>query len=136
MKLRFLNSKAFEAICELRLLYRAEGLGKKLMRPKGLFCANVLSIPRYTINRVAELEKGTGRRKGKILVSSLVAKYCCSVRQIGKGGGIIVYYEWQKENMKFGCWAKKFSKELEATGLGFICHNLCGRNEKEICKIK
>jgi hypothetical protein len=49
--------------------------------------------------------------------------------------GAGVCYEWQKGNTQCGQWARKFEKELERRGLGFIWHYLSGRNKKEICKM-
>jgi hypothetical protein len=46
-----------------------------------------------------------------------------------------ICYEWQKENMQIGSWAKNFKEEIERIGLGFIWHNPEGRNKIEICKI-
>jgi hypothetical protein len=46
-----------------------------------------------------------------------------------------ICYEWQKEDMKVGSWAKKFGEEIERIGLGFIWNYPGARNEKDICKI-
>jgi len=68
------------------------------------FCKKVLRIPTYAINNVAELEMDRESRKVKIF---LAARYWCRVRQMGKEESARVSYKWQKENIKFGSWAKR-----------------------------
>jgi hypothetical protein len=67
-------------------------------------------IHRFAENGVAELELRRDSRRGEVLC--LFVKYWLKSLQMDVEEPVRGYFEWQINELKFGSWAKKLSKEL------------------------
>jgi hypothetical protein len=94
-------------------------------------CKKILGIPRFAVNRVAEVELGRDSRRGKVLC---LVKYWLRTLQMDKEELIRVCFEWQVNNFEFDSWASKLSEQLSKIGLGFFWHDVSVNTVSGICK--
>jgi hypothetical protein len=68
----------------------------------------VLGIPKFAANGVAELGLGRDSRRGKVM--STLVKYWQRILQMDKDDLVRVRYDWQINNAQYDSWAQKLEK--------------------------